>query len=387
MRVLIYGGSFNPPHRGHVEALRAAAETLKPDEILVIPAGMPPHKELAGGSPPPLERLRLCQLAFGDIPGVSVSDLEFRRDGKSYTVETLRQVAEEKPGAELYFQVGTDMLLSIESWYEFRELFGLCTLAVLPRNEGDLPELERFCGYLLETYHEPSVLIRKPPLPMNSTALRESLPNRQGRELLPESVYSEIIRHRYYKAKPELAWLREKTDAWLKPGRIPHVRGVEQEAVSLASFWGEDTGEAAEAGILHDITKKLTHDEQLRLCEKYGIITDAAERETKALLHQRTGAYLARDLFGVSKNVFNAIQWHTTGRAHMTRLEEIVYLADFTEPNRDFPGVEEVRALTYRDLDQAMIRALEMSEVDVRSKGAQPHERSLAALKWLREKD
>ena len=92
MRLLIYGGSFNPPHRGHVDALRTAAEHLRPDEILVIPAGIPPHKTLSEDSPSPEQRLRLCQLAFREIPGVQISDLELRREGKSYTVDTLREI-------------------------------------------------------------------------------------------------------------------------------------------------------------------------------------------------------------------------------------------------------------------------------------------------------
>ena len=140
MRLLIYGGTFNPPHLGHIDALSCAAASLSADRCIVVPAGIPPHKALAEGSPTAEERLRLCELAF---PDADVTPMELRREGKSYTVDTLREISRGNPGAELYFLVGTDMLLYMEQWYEFRALFSLCTLAALPRADGDLAEIER----------------------------------------------------------------------------------------------------------------------------------------------------------------------------------------------------------------------------------------------------
>ena len=145
MRLLIYGGTFNPPHLGHIDALSCAAASLSADRCIVVPAGIPPHKALAEGSPTAEERLRLCELAF---PDADVTPMELRREGKSYTVDTLREISRGNPGAELYFLVGTDMLLYMEQWYEFRALFSLCTLAALPRADGDLAEIERYAAYL-----------------------------------------------------------------------------------------------------------------------------------------------------------------------------------------------------------------------------------------------
>ena len=388
MRVLIYGGSFNPPHRGHEAALHSAIEAVRPDRIFVVPAGMPPHKQLADGSPDTDARLRLAELAFLDEPGTEVLDLEIRRLGKSYTVDTLQEISDRLEDAELYFLVGTDMLMSMEKWYQFDQILSTCTLVALPRDEGDFPAMEQAARMLRQTYGARVVLIRKNPLPMASTDLRASLSMRQGSDKLSDPVYSEIIRCRYYGAKPELAWLREKAYAWLKPTRVEHVRGTEQAAVRLARRWGADPDDAAEAAILHDITKKLTPEEQLRLYEKYDIMTDAAERAEPRLYHARTGAQVARELFGVPDDIFGAIEWHTTGRVGMTTLEKIIYLADFIEPNRrSFPGLDEVRALAEQDLDRAMIRALQLSMDEVRSRGAQPHPRSRNTLEWLEKKD
>ncbi len=387
MRLLIYGGSFNPPHRGHVDALRTAAEQIRPDRILVIPAGIPPHKILAEGSPAAEDRLRLCRLAFSEIPGAEVSDLELRREGKSYTVDTLRELRQTMPEAELFFLVGTDMLLYMEQWHQFREIFDLCTLAALPRNEGELDVLRDAVDHLLRTYGEEVLLIPKAPLPMDSTTLRADLPCRRGRERLPESVYAEIVRLRLYGAQPDLDWLRERTVPYLKPTRVPHVRGCEQEAARLAALWGERDDLAAEAGILHDITKKLSGEEQLRMCEKYGIMTDTFEREMPSLLHARTGACLARELFGIGEEVFDAIAWHNTGRPGMSKLEKILWLADFTEPTRAFPGVDRIRELVSRDLDLALTEALEMTLEHVRRSGGTLHPRTEQTLFWLRSED
>ncbi|MBO6040288.1 MAG: nicotinate (nicotinamide) nucleotide adenylyltransferase [Oscillospiraceae bacterium] len=387
MRVLIYGGSFNPPHRGHEAALHSAVKAIRPDRIMVVPAGMPPHKELAGNSPDVSARLRLAKLAFLDEPGTEVLDIELTRLGKSYTVDTLREISDRFEDAQLYFLVGTDMLVSMEKWYRFDDILSECTIVALPRDEDDYPLLEETAQMLRRTYAARVILIRKNPLPMSSTDLRAALCDRQGRERLSDPVYGEIIRRRYYGAKPELDWLREKAYAYLKPTRVPHVRGTEEEAVRLAERWGEDPGNAAEAAILHDITKRLSAEEQLRLYEKYDIISDAAEMAEPRLYHARTGARLARDLFGVTDEVFSAIEWHTTGRPDMTVLEKIIYLADYTEPTRRvFPGLDEVRALTYIDLDRAMIRALTLSMEEVRARGDEPHPRSVETLRQLRNK-
>ena len=384
--VLLYGGSFNPPHLGHVSALRAAAEQLSPERVLVIPASIPPHKDIPVGSPSADERLELTRLAFSSIPGAEVSDIELRREGKSYTVDTLREIGALYPGEELYFLVGTDMLLYIENWYEFRSVLSLCTLCVLAREEGETETIREFAERLTALYGARIEIIPAKPFPMSSTAVREALPRREGREALPPDVYAEIIRRRYYGAKPELNWLRERTDECLKPRRILHVRGCEETARRLAERWGEDADDAAEAGILHDITKRLDGEEQLRLCEKYGIVLTKAERRDASTLHARTGAHYARERFGVSDRVFSAIEWHTTGREDMTTLEKIVYLADFIEPNRAFPGVDDVRALALEDLDAALVLAMEMGLESLKKRGIVPLERTETALISLRQR-
>ena len=143
MKIVIYGGSFNPPHCGHVEAAMTISEQLKPDKLLIIPANIPPHKELAEGSPTALERLELTKLAFSDVPNAEISDMELHREGKSYTATTVELLKQQHPDAELYLAMGTDMLVTFEEWYMFRFLLETLTLAVFVRSEGEETEMLR----------------------------------------------------------------------------------------------------------------------------------------------------------------------------------------------------------------------------------------------------
>ena len=386
MRIAIYGGSFNPPHLGHAEAARTVCEELKPDIFFIIPDNIPPHKEPDENSPTAAQRLELCRLAFADLPGVVVSDIETSREGKSYTADTVRLLRERYPEDELILVVGTDMLLCFDEWYQFEYLLSECRLAVLPRDDLHERELTEKIRELKTAYGARITLLGHTPLEMSSSEIRKRLKLRLRAGLLDDRVYSLIIREGWYDALPELSWLREKAYAYLEPQRIAHVVGCESEAVMLAKTWGEDPDTAATAGILHDITKKFRGEEQLNLCRKYGIVYDKAEEQNPVILHARTGAAMARELFHVSEEIQNAIRWHTTGKPDMSTLEKILYLADFIEPTRDFPGLDELRELTYKDLDAAMALALSMSMGDIRRRGREIYKDTLDAYRWYCEK-
>lgn len=382
MRIGIYGGTFNPPHTGHRKAAREAIGALGLDKLLIIPTAEPPHKELPEESAGPEQRLELARLCFGGLEGAEVSPLELERGGKSYTVDTVAELRRLYPGAELWLIMGGDMFLSLEKWYRSEELLRETGVAVSARAD----ERERILAEAEKLRRERGARVRfidEPPIVISSTALRESLRRAEGREYLTEETYAYIVKNRLYGAKAELGWLREQAVKLLDPRRVPHVLGVEQEAVRLAERWGAEVYDAAAAGILHDITKKCNDKEQLQLCEKYGTMIDNLEREIPKLLHAKTGADLAWHEFGVSPAIREAIRWHTTGRENMSLLEKIIYLADYIEPNRSFEGLDRLRALAYEDLDEALRLGLQMSLDEMEERRIVPHPNSLRALRYI----
>ena len=149
MKIGIYGGTFSPPHIGHVLSAEAFYREMKLDKLYVIPAGIPPHKSIDYPDDPE-KRLRLCELSFSDIPNTEVSDIELKREGKSYTVLTLRELTQE--GRELFLLCGTDMILTLDSWYCSDEIFRLCT-PVCVRRESDVETGQRL-REKLELYRE-----------------------------------------------------------------------------------------------------------------------------------------------------------------------------------------------------------------------------------------
>ena len=153
----------------------------------------------------------------------------------------------------------------------------------------------------------------------------------------------------------------------------------------LAERWGADPHLARRAGILHDCTKYLELDEQLALCEKYHVPLDELERVAVKLLHAKTGACIARAVFGEPDAVYQAIFWHTTAKADMTTLEKILYVADYMEPNRDFEGVERLRELAYRDLDKALLLGVETTIQEMKDRNLPIHKNTLQAQVWLQE--
>lgn len=162
--------------------------------------------------------------------------------------------------------------------------------------------------------------------------------------------------------------------------RFEHTLGVEQTARQMACVFGENEEKAALAGLLHDCAKCMPLSQMIKAARHADV--DPVMKESKALMHAVAGCCVAQDVYGVQDEaVLDAIRWHTTGHAGMTRLEKIIYLADVIEPNRKpYPGLEELRALCMQDLDGAMHAALRMSLEHVREQGKTLHPDTLAAL-------
>ena len=382
-KIGILGGTFNPVHIGHTGAAKLAAERLGLSRLIFIPNFSPPHKELPEEAASAEMRLEMLKIAVADIPKAEVSDIEISRGGVSYTADTVECLKAQYPNAEFWLLLGNDMLASFEKWYRYEWLCKTVSICALSRLR-DNTEQKAAAQKLHEKYGVRIEYAENDATEISSSELRKMLKERGGRAFLAPSVYDYIVKNRLYGVKPEFEWLRGKAIEMLDPKRVPHVLGCEQEAVSLAERWGADADDARCAGILHDITKKLDLNEQLLICREYDIMTDTVEMREVKLLHSKTGSALAGELFGMPENVCDAIKWHTTGKANMSLLEKIIYLADYIEPGRDFDGVEALRELSYRDLDAAMLLGLEMSADEIAQRGKEVHHNTLSAIEYLK---
>ena len=207
MKILLYGGTFDPPHNGHLNNLRAAAARVRPDRVVVMPAGLSPFKQRT--SAPGALRLEMCgcfrTLADSpDIPQLEVSGWEIAQaeaGKRNYTVLTVEKLAQENPGAQLYLAVGSDMLLSFDGWFRWQDILRLAHLVVTSRNVGDDPELHAMARQLDPTGAR-ILFAPVQALPMASSALRARLADGEACEAeLPETVRTVIRREKLYQKK------------------------------------------------------------------------------------------------------------------------------------------------------------------------------------------
>ena len=159
----------------------------------------------------------------------------------------------------------------------------------------------------------------------------------------------------------EIEQLQKKIKERLATGRYIHTVGVRYTAAALAMRYGVDLEKASLAGVLHDCAKYCSGDKMLEKAKKYQIPIEEVERQNPQLLHAKLGAYYARKRYGIEdEEILSAIRYHTTGRKQMTRLEQIVFLADYIEPHRkEIPGLQEVRKMAFVDIDRAVCMTLE----------------------------
>lgn len=195
-RIGIFGGSFHPPHKGHEEAALRFLEGAALSRLLIVPAFLPPHKELVGGASAQ-DRLEMARLSFLPLSEkISVSEIELDTHCARYTLDTLLDLKRTYADDELFLYVGSDMLFSFETWHEFKTIFSLCTLAVLAR-EGDA---EKVCAHSqrLQNTYGARVLQLGECRTVSSTEVREALLCSGTSEQLSPAVLEYIQTHALY---------------------------------------------------------------------------------------------------------------------------------------------------------------------------------------------
>ncbi|MBQ2252593.1 MAG: nicotinate (nicotinamide) nucleotide adenylyltransferase [Clostridia bacterium] len=201
LRVCVFGGSFHPPHTGHVEAAQRLLSSGEVDRLIVVPAFLPPHKTLARGATA-ADRLEMARLAFLPLgERVEVSGIELEKGVSRYTLDTLSELKEAMPDVKLCLYVGSDMLFSFETWHEFRQIFPLCRILTLAR-EGDLARVRAHAQYLTEAYGA-EIVVLGDCSPISSSEVRAALSSGEETRRLPEAVLEYIRQNGLYETKGE----------------------------------------------------------------------------------------------------------------------------------------------------------------------------------------
>lgn len=189
-KIAVFGGTFNPIHEGHLHLCRECDKVLGFDEILLMPTNVPPHKKpdhLLSNE----DRLAMCRLACEWQEKIRVSDLEMQMQGVSYTVYTVKELRKQYPDAELYWIVGSDMLLSFHQWYQYEEILKEISLVAGAREAGEYEQMSRYATDTLSGYRVYVIPIKA--VEVSSTEIREQLVKGEKPKLLPEAVYAYIM--------------------------------------------------------------------------------------------------------------------------------------------------------------------------------------------------
>lgn len=344
MRIGIFGGTFNPIHNGHLFIAENTQHIFNMDKIIFMPTGDSPHKSNEIDKE---HRYNMVTKATAGNHFFDVSRFELDKPAKSYTIDTIHYVNAKYPDDDIFFIIGADSFMNIQKWKNVDEILTLAKLIVVSR--PNVTDISKQLQTIRVRHSNCKIYVLDvPALNISSTEIRNRCMINYPISHLT-NVHSYIKEHELYCGCDMLDKLRDK----LSLHRFIHSIGCAHEAVKLAENYNADAFKAYVAGILHDCAKELPqkHD----VCIKLGIELDDVLRQQIDLSHQFIGAEIAHIEFGIDDcDILNAIRYHTTGRANMTLLEKIIYVADIIEPNRSFNDIAYVRELAYTDIDSAI---------------------------------
>lgn len=372
MRIGILSGTFDPVHLGHLQVSNTCQSVLALDKVLIAPFGKPLVRIPEAAAD---HRFHMMKLALKGQKRMLASDIDLQKTPR-YAIDTVQALRKLYPGAELFYIVGADKAADIPTWKDAAGLMKLCTFAVHPRAGYDAPALVHF----LSSHGADAVLVDAPLSPVSSGQIRAQLrllDDAQG--MLDPSVSEYIAAQGLY--QPDFDRMIRQA---VSPARYQHSKGVRETGAALARTHGLPMQKAGVAGILHDNAKCMELSRLQTIARQFHITRDPLTLSSNALLHGPVGAHIARMRYHiVDQHILNAIRYHTTGRAGMEGLELCIFVADAIEPNRDYPGVEIIRAQAQEDLRKAAYTSLAGTQQFLRIKGSQESPLSLQAMEDL----
>ncbi len=357
-KIAIYGGTFNPVHNGHIEVVKQVKKQLGCDKIIVVPTHEPPHKtvrDLASNE----HRLEMCRIAF-ESENVEVSDFEIANGGESYTYITLEHFRRIYPNDGLYFVMGSDMLFSFLNWKNPNIIMSLATLVCICRTNDDLLTVDKHINEI-ENNGGKCIALECAPVPMSSTLIRACIAAEKSIESFTSKEIAEyIVKNNLYNFdKSGYTEYYKYLEENLSTKRYIHSCNVANTALELAILNRCDPHKAFMAGLLHDACKEMTYEEQYAYMAASEFEVSKVESIAQKTWHGIAASSFVKEKFGINDGyVLSAIRYHTVGKANMTDLEKIIYLADLISADRNYPDLDEMRKYTYQDLSLGMYKAM-----------------------------
>lgn len=363
MKVGILGGTFDPIHNTHIYMAQKALKELSLDRVYIMPSFCPPHKNKANITSE-YHRINMIRLAIKDLDSIYYSSFEI--DNKlSYTADTLTAIAGKHPDDELFFIIGGDSIATFESWYHPEIILEKASIVIVKRDDQSFEDLEEIVDNLTLKYsnelsnkkHGDFIILDTKVSNISSSFIRSN-PLEICKQMVPNAVYTYIRENDLYlNENKNTAWsvieIKNDLKKVLNEHRYSHTLGVAQTAKSMAEDFDVNPNLAYLAGLLHDCAKYYSNKELLEFASNNIIPISIYEQNAPHLLHGKIGAYIAQNTYHIEVlDVLNAIKWHTTGKANMSKLEQIIFCADYIEPGRNVqPNLSYLREISHKDLD------------------------------------
>ena len=389
MKLGILGGSFNPVHFGHLYLADKVLSTLKLDRVVFVPAYRSPFKLSAEGMEgSAVDRLQmLCAAVAGDSR-FAIDDCEIRREGVSYTVDTLEDItARYLPSGKPSLIIGDDLAVDFPKWKDSERILKLADIVIARRVNSAVVK-----------YPFPCTLIENEVMNISSKAIRQKIgEGSDWRSFVPSGAGAIIRDRRLYGCSglvlsedcTQANILRVETAAreTLSTERFLHSRNTALHAGDLCRRFGLDPSAGYLAGIAHDLAKQMDNKQLIKIVKSDGIEISALEKERPNLLHGQAAAVLLRERFCIhNKDVLDAVAFHTSGSENMGPLAKIIYIADKTEVSRNIDPA--LRKLCREgELDSILFAVVEKTIDKLRSKNMELSADTLRLLDKIKGKN
>ncbi len=334
-RMLIFGGSFNPIHFGHLLIANRIRERYLFEKVYFLPAGNAPHKDISYTNK--YERLLLLKLATQDNKYFEILDNEILVDEVSYTVNTIKDLYKKYSYPKITFIMGADMFMTIEKWKNPKELLELIDVIVATRQDDRVLEHTK---YIEEKYNANIKIFSEIETSINSSYIRERIGLYESiKYLVPENVRQYIIKENLYINPEDVIFnnIMKDLEQNISKKRFSHTQGVIHTALEIGAYHNIPFGKIRLASCAHDFAKEFSNQEMLVYIEENDIKIDERAKDEINLLHGAISAIIMKNMYGVTdEDVLNAIENHTFGRVGMSDLELLIAVSDIVEPCRDF---------------------------------------------------